>query len=156
MRHYTRLALTAAALLAAGSLTACSSDSTTSTPKEDSSSASAPAGAEGAKGGGKKEADTKVDVKITKSGVEDHEVWGPDAYVIHYTITNSGPAAADYYAELEVLDKDGDHLGQTGITADKLGPGKSKTGDTGVLDAEVQNGKLSDIASTRVSKVDRT
>lgn len=152
MRHYTRLVLTAAALVAAGSLTACSSDSATSTPKEDSSSNSAPAGAKGAE---KKEADTVADVKITKAGVEDHEVWGPGAYVVHYTITNRGTEVADIYSEIEVLDKDGDHLGQTGVTADKLGPGKSKVGDIGLLDAEVENGKLGDIASARVSKVDR-
>lgn len=54
-----------------------------------------------------------------------------------------------------MLDRDRDHLGQTGVTADKLGPGKSKVAGIGLLDAKVQNGKLSDITSARVSKVDR-
>lgn len=156
MHYYARLAIAAAALTAAASLTACSSDSTSSSPEAESSSsaAAAPAGVSGAKA--KDETDATADVKITKAGVEDHEVWGPGAYVVHYKITNGGDEAADYFAEIEVLDKDGDHLGQTGVTADKLGPGKSREGDIGLLDAEVENGKLADIASARVSKVDRT
>lgn len=154
MRHYTRLALTAAALLAAGSLTACSADSATSTPKEDSSSVSAPAA--GAAAAEKKESDAAADVKITKSGFEDHEVWGPKAYVVYYTITNSSPAAADYFVGLEFLDKDGDVLGSTGVGADKLGPGKTKTDSSAPLDAEIENGKIADIDSVRVAEVSRT
>ncbi|WP_406501619.1 hypothetical protein OHA04_27795 [Streptomyces sp. NBC_01590] len=96
------------------------------------------------------------DVRIVKAGVEDHQTWGPKAYVVHYSATNSGAEAADLYAELEFLDKDGDHLGQTGITVDKLGPGKTATGNTAPLDAEIRNGKIADIRSVRVSQVDRT
>lgn len=98
----------------------------------------------------------KKDVKVTKSGFEDHETWGPGAYVVHYEVTNQGRGAASYYAELEFLDKDGDHLGQTGISADKLGQGKTSTGNTAPLDAEIRNGKIADIRSVRVTKVDRT
>ncbi|MFJ8852328.1 hypothetical protein [Streptomyces sp. NPDC102437] len=98
----------------------------------------------------------RKDVKVTKSGFEDHQTWGPGAYVVHYEVTNQGRGAASYYAELEFLDKDGDHLGQTGITADKLGQGKVSTGNTAPLDAEIRNGKIKDIRSVRVTKVDRT
>lgn len=98
----------------------------------------------------------QADVRIVKAGVENHPVWGPHAYVVHYEVTNHGTQAADYFAQLEFLDKDGDHLGDTGITADKLGVGKSKTGDIAPLDAEIQNGKIADIRSVRVTQVDRT
>ncbi|MFF6957772.1 hypothetical protein [Streptomyces sp. NPDC008317] len=88
--------------------------------------------------------------------MEDDPVWGPHAYVVHYTVTNHGAGAADYFAQLEFLDADGDHLGNTGITADKLGAGKSKTGDAAPLDVKIQNGKIADIRSVRVTEVDRT
>ncbi|MFJ5726333.1 hypothetical protein [Streptomyces sp. NPDC093149] len=96
------------------------------------------------------------DVKVTKSGFEDHEMWGPGAYVVHYEVTNQGRGAASYCAELEFLDKDGDHLGQTGITVDKLGRGKTSKGNTAPLDAEITNGKIRDIRSVRVSTADQT
>ncbi|MFJ7489739.1 hypothetical protein ACIQZB_00510 [Streptomyces sp. NPDC097727] len=104
----------------------------------------------------KAEAPASRDVQIVKAGVEDHQTWGPKAYVVHYEAKNNGTGAANYYAEIEFLDKDGDHLGQTGITVDKLGPGKTSTGDTAPLEAEIRNGKLTDIRSARVTKVDRT
>ncbi|MFF4179658.1 hypothetical protein [Streptomyces sp. NPDC001750] len=104
----------------------------------------------------KAEESASQDVRLVKTGVEDHQTWGPKAYVVHYKVTNSGPAAANYFAEIEFLDKDGDHLGQTGITVDKLGPGKVSEGDTAPLEAEIRNGKLTDIRSARVTKVDRT
>lgn len=83
-------------------------------------------------------------------------MWGPGAYVVHYTVTNHGAGAADYFAQFEFLDADGDHLGSTGITADKLGPGKTKAGDAAPLDVEIENGKISDIRSVRVTQVERT
>ncbi|MFE0415818.1 hypothetical protein [Streptomyces tendae] len=58
--------------------------------------------------------------------------------------------------EMRLVDKEGDHLGQTGVTADRLGPGKSSTGDIGVLEPEIQNGKLSDNVAAKVGTVDRT
>jgi hypothetical protein len=67
----------------------------------------------------------EADVRITKAGVENHPVWGLNAYVVHY-VTNHGKQAADYFAPLEFLDKDDDHLGSTGITADKLGAGSPR------------------------------
>ncbi|WP_329368800.1 hypothetical protein OG896_24735 [Streptomyces sp. NBC_00669] len=91
-----------------------------------------------------------------KAGTADDPVWGPSAYVVHYVITNHGSTAADYFAQLEFLDSDGDHLGATGVTADQLGVGKTKTGDTAPLSAEIENGTIADIASVRVSEVDRT
>ncbi|MFF1962955.1 hypothetical protein ACFVW5_04905 [Streptomyces sp. NPDC058232] len=146
--------LVVAAAVAAGALTAC-----TSTGESDGSAVreSAPAGADAAggdKAGAKSEA--LKDVTIVRSGVEDHEVWGPGAYVVHYKITNSGKGAADYFAQLEFLDADGDVLGTTGVTADKLGPGKSKQADTAPLESEIENGKPSDIRDVRVTQVDRT
>lgn len=96
------------------------------------------------------------DVKIVRSGFEDHDVWGPDSYVVEYEITNGGKDAANYFVGLEFLDSDGDVLGSTGVTADKLGAGKSNRGDTAPLEAEITNGDLGDIRSVRVSDVERT
>ncbi|MET8747244.1 hypothetical protein [Streptomyces sp. NPDC004728] len=104
----------------------------------------------------KAEVPASKDVRIVKAGVEDHQTWGPKAYVVHYTITNGGSGAANYFAGLEFLDRDGDVLGSTGVTADKLGAGKTHTGDTAPLESEIRNGKMSDIRSVRVSQVDRT
>ncbi|MEU6015287.1 hypothetical protein ABZ826_14915 [Streptomyces sp. NPDC047515] len=78
------------------------------------------------------------------------------AYVVHYTIRNGGSGAANYYARFEFLDKDGDVLGKTGVTADKLGPGKTKTGESAPLDSEIEHGTVKDIASVRVAHVERT
>ncbi|MGW1353024.1 hypothetical protein ACWCQE_27715 [Streptomyces sp. NPDC002409] len=104
----------------------------------------------------KTEAPAAQDVRIVKAGVEDHQTWGPKAYVVHYEAKNSGASVTSLYAEIEFLDKDGDHLGQTGITVDKLGPGKTSTKDTAPLEAEITNGKISDIRSARVTTVERT
>jgi hypothetical protein len=142
----------AAVLMLSPVVVGCDGETTASNEgKGSSTSAPASTGAEKPKAPA-----ASKDVKITKSGVEDHDVWGPGAYVVHYEVTNHGDDAANYYAEIELLDKDGDHLGQTGITADKLGPGKTSTGDIGILQAEITNGKLSDIVKARVSQVDRT
>lgn len=96
------------------------------------------------------------DAKITGSGFEDHEVWGDHAYVTRYAITNHGKGAANYFVQFEYLDADGDVLGSTGVTADKLGEGKTNTGDAAPLDAEIPNGKIADIKSVRISNVERT
>ncbi|ESP95899.1 hypothetical protein B591_29749 [Streptomyces sp. GBA 94-10 4N24] len=96
------------------------------------------------------------DVELGEAGFQDHDVWGPGAYVTPYSITNRGDGAASYFVGLEFLDADGDVLGSTGVTADKLGPGKTSKGDTAPLEAEIQNGELADIRSVRVSTVERT
>jgi hypothetical protein len=96
------------------------------------------------------------DVKITGSGFEDHEVWGDHAYVTQYEITNHGEGAANYFVQFEYLDADGDVLGSTGVTADKLGEGKTNKGDAAPLEGEITNGKIADIKSVRVSAVERT
>ncbi|RZF02856.1 hypothetical protein C0R05_32090 [Streptomyces albidoflavus] len=96
------------------------------------------------------------DVILTGSGVEDHEVWGPGAYVVKYKITNAGRGPADYFVQLEFLDKDGDVLGTTGVGAEKLGEGKSHAGDTAPVSAEIRNGQISDIRSVKVATVERT
>ncbi|MFI8008431.1 hypothetical protein [Streptomyces sp. NPDC086010] len=57
---------------------------------------------------------------------------------------------------LEFLDADGDVLGSTGVTADKLGPGKTNRGGTAPLESEIANGPMASIKSVRVSEVDRT
>lgn len=98
----------------------------------------------------------KRDVKILSSGYKDHDTWGPDAYVVEYEITNGGKDAANYFVQLEFLDGDKDVLGTTGVTADKLGAGKTHTGDTAPVDAEITNGPMSAIKSVRVSMVERT
>ncbi|WP_327594642.1 hypothetical protein [Streptomyces chartreusis] len=143
-----KLGLAAVVVLMAGSLVACGG--TEEGDAKGGASVSAPA---------VKESEAPAvskDVVITRAGVEDHEVWGDGAYVVHYTITNHGDDAANYFAEIRLIDKDGHHLGQTGVTADRLGPGKSSTGDIGVLDAEITNGRLSDIVGAKVGAVDRT
>ena len=149
----TRIACAAAAVAAALTLTACSSSDGDDATK---SEAPATASADKADADASAQPDAKRDVKITKSGIEDHETWGPGAYVVHYTITNNGKSPADYFAQFEFLDKDGDVLGSTGVTADKLGPGKSKTADASPVESEIENGKPSDIKKVRVSQVDRT
>ena len=98
----------------------------------------------------------KRDVKILDSGVKDHDVWGPGSYVVEYEITNGGKGAADYFVQLEFLDGDGDVLGTTGVSADKLGAGKTSRGDTAPIEAEIENGPMDSIKSVRVSMVDRT
>ncbi|MGW3971148.1 hypothetical protein ACWEFD_17850 [Streptomyces ardesiacus] len=142
-----RLGLAAAAVLMAGSLVACGgTEDTADGGSKGGASASEPAA---------KKSQAPADVKLVKQGWEDHEVWGPHAYVVHWEVTNTGDAAGNFFAGLEFLDKDGDVLGSTGITAEKLGPGKTSTGDSAPLDAEITNGKMSDIKSARVSGVER-
>ncbi|MFE3904329.1 hypothetical protein ACFXPY_29465 [Streptomyces sp. NPDC059153] len=96
------------------------------------------------------------DVKIVKSGFEGHRARGHRAYVVHYTIRNGGSGAASYFAQFEFLDKDGDVLGNTGVTADRLGPGKTRTGSSAPRDAEIEDGTVKDIASVRVTHVERS
>lgn len=143
----------AAALTAALALTSCGAGDTdsgdSSKPEPSSSSTDGD--------GNPEDADTHTsDAKLAKQGVEDHETWGPGAYVVHYEITNSGNEAADYFVMIEFLDSDGDVLGTTGITADKLGAGKTNRGDTSPLPAEIDNGEMSDIETARVGEVERT
>lgn len=97
-----------------------------------------------------------ADVKVVRSGFEDHETWGPGAYVITYKITNRGPKEASFFVGFDFLDKDGDVLGSTGVTADRVGPGKANRGDTAPIEAEITNGKMKDIRSVRVSEIDET
>ncbi|MDX2649283.1 hypothetical protein PV341_38110 [Streptomyces sp. PA03-1a] len=149
----TRLALATVALAAAAALTACSSGSGSTSATNDSTAAAKASAAASAKA----EASGAVShVKVVKSGFENHQTWGDNAYVVHYTITNLGKETADYFVSMEFLDKDGDVLGSTGVTADKLGVGKVNTGDSAPLDAEIGNGKISDIKSVRVASVERT
>ncbi|MET9657707.1 hypothetical protein [Streptomyces sp. NPDC006510] len=143
----------AAVAAASGLLTACSG-------AEDSGDSAKRGGATAATGRDWTEEasamDPSRDVKIVKSGFEDHQDWGPHAYVVHYKIRNGGSGAASYFAQFEFLDEDGDVLGKTGVTADRLGPGKTTTGDSAPLDAEIENGTVKDIASVRVTEVERT
>ncbi|MET9466100.1 hypothetical protein ABZY44_15145 [Streptomyces sp. NPDC006544] len=96
------------------------------------------------------------DVALTRQGRQDHDVWGKNAYVVAYRITNSGPGTADYFVRIEFHDADGDFLGSTGVLVDRLGPGKSSTGESVPVPAEITNGTPGDIAEARVSEVERT
>ncbi|WP_448316549.1 FxLYD domain-containing protein, partial [Streptomyces sp. CO7] len=98
---------------------------------------------------------TPRDARILESGFEDHATWGPDSYVVKYEVTNGGKEDAHYFVGFEFLDEDGDVLGSTGVTADELGPGRTKRGDTAPLPTEIENGPLRSIASVRVSTVER-
>lgn len=150
--------LCAAAAATVAVLTACGAeDSGNNGQGAASSAAESPAQQDGAaEEPAEDQADATDHVKIVKSGFRDHDVWGPDAYVVEYEITNKGNDAADYFVQLEFLDVDGDRLGTTGVTADKLGAGKSKKADTAPLDAEIENGEMTDIKSVKVVEVQRT
>ncbi|MFE7431361.1 hypothetical protein ACFU7B_39795, partial [Streptomyces sp. NPDC057545] len=73
------------------------------------------------------------DVRIVKAGVEDHQTWGPKAYVVHYEVKNSGSEEANYFVGLDFLDGAGRILGSTGVTADKVGKGSTAKGNTAPL-----------------------
>jgi hypothetical protein len=145
----------AAAVAAAGALTACTDaggdEGAAKNGPAASSSAAAGAGTDEAPA-----AEASKDVKVVKSGYQDHEMYGPNAFIVEYEITNSGDAAADYFVQFEFLDADGDVLGSTGVTADKLGVGKTNKGETAPLEAEITNGPMDAIKSVRVSEVART
>ncbi|MGC4947767.1 hypothetical protein ACLQ2N_16420 [Streptomyces sp. DT224] len=138
-----------AAVLAAGLLSGCggSGDTTEGPGKGGGAAASSPAV--------KESAAPPAKVVITKSGFEDHDVWGPHAYVVHWELTNTGTTPGNFYAGIDFLDADKDVLGSTGITADKLGPGKTSRGDSAPLPAEISNGTIADIRSARVTEVER-
>ncbi|MFF9496523.1 hypothetical protein [Streptomyces flaveolus] len=102
-----------------------------------------------------KKSTAPADVKLVKKGWEDHDVWGPHSYVVHWELTNTGAAQGDFFARLDFLDKDGDVLGSTGITADKVGPGKTARGDSAPLNVETDKGEMSDIVDAKVSTVER-
>ncbi|MFD8079044.1 hypothetical protein ACFV3E_41105 [Streptomyces sp. NPDC059718] len=53
-------------------------------------------------------------------------------------------------------DKDGDNLGGTGVTANKLGVGMVPTGNTVPLEEEITNGKVSGNRSVKVVDVEQT
>ena len=153
----SRLAAAAVAVTGVVALSACSSSSGSSDGAKGTPSESSPAASSAVATHAAAPADPATrDVRITKAGFVDDEVYGAHAYVVHYTITNHGPGPANYFVGLDFRDKDGDHLGGTGVTADQLGVGKSKTDRTAPLDVEIQNGKISDIRSVRVSEVQRT
>ncbi|MEW2068422.1 hypothetical protein [Streptomyces sp. NPDC007346] len=139
-----------AAVFAAGMLTACSGGDI----EGDTSSSTAAAGAPAKEAPA--EAVASKDVKIVKSGFEDHDTWGPGAYVVRWSITNSGDEEAGYYAGLDFVDSAGRVLGSTGITADKVGPGSTAKGDIAPLPVEIDKGKITDITGVRVTDVDRT
>ncbi|MFJ9200956.1 hypothetical protein [Streptomyces flaveolus] len=102
-----------------------------------------------------KKSTSPADVKLVKKGWEDHDVWGPHSYVVHWELTNTGKEQGNFFAGLDFLDKDGDVLGSTGITADKVGPGKTARGDSASLDVEIDKGEISDIVDAKVSTVER-
>ncbi|MEV0016633.1 hypothetical protein [Streptomyces tendae] len=141
------LRLAAVAVLMAGSLVACGG-------AEDAAGGDAKSGASASEPAAK-ESKAPADVKLVKKGFEDHEVWGDHAYVVHWELTNTGDAAGNFYAGLDFLDADGDVLGSTGITAEKVGPGKTAKGDASPLDVEIDKGEMGDIKDARVSEVER-
>lgn len=145
-----RLAVGAAAVvLAAGVLAGCGgSDSgageTSSKPAGGDKTASAEA-----------KASAPAEVRIVKSGYEDHDTWGENAYVVHWELTNTGGKEGNFFASLDFLDADGDVMGSTGISADKLGPGKTAKGNTAPLDVEIDKGDINAIKGVRVSDIER-
>lgn len=97
-----------------------------------------------------------ADVRIVSAKFMDHETWGDNAYVVRWELTNTGSRQGNFYAGLDFLDKDGDVLGSTGITADKVGSGKTAKGEASPLDVEIDKGDLADIKDVKVSEVEQT
>ncbi|MDX2759116.1 FxLYD domain-containing protein [Streptomyces europaeiscabiei] len=93
-----------------------------------------------------------ADVKVTQQGSKTE--YGTTTYDIAFTVTNSGDEAANYWIEFEAYDKDGDFLGSTGSSVERLGPGKTKTDETSFYDETVENGKLADIDTVKIKKVE--
>lgn len=91
------------------------------------------------------------DVKVTGQGAKTE--YGTTTYDIEFTVTNSGGEAANYWIEFEAYDKDGDFLGSTGSSVERLGPGKTKTDETSFYDETIENGKLADIDTVKVKEV---
>ncbi|GAA2565468.1 hypothetical protein [Streptomyces koyangensis] len=148
-----RVGVYVGAVVAAAALVSGCAGSSEGAPA--SAGSSAPAGSAPAEAKGGEDLAAR-DVELGKAGFQDHDVWGPGAYVTPYSITNRGDGTASYLVGLEYLDGDGDLLGSTGVMADKLGPGKTSKGDTAPVAAEIQNGEIADIRSVRVSTVERT
>ncbi|MGW4007903.1 hypothetical protein [Streptomyces sp. NPDC004763] len=154
MRKIRLSAGVAAVVFAAGLLSACGGGDGESSTSAASTAASASEGGAPVEDA-KSESSKPADVKIVKAGYEDHEVWGDNAYVVYWELTNTGDKAGNFYAGLDFLDKDGDVLGSTGITADKVGPGKTAKGNASPLDVEIDKGEMSDIKDVRVTDIER-
>ncbi|MER7835301.1 hypothetical protein ABTY98_05160 [Streptomyces sp. NPDC096040] len=144
-----RIGLAVGAVLVVGALAVgCTSTSGTDAAGDSKGSAAASTPAP-------KKSAAVADVKLVKQGWENHPVWGDHAYVVHWTLTNTQAKAGNYFAGIDFLDRDGDVLGSTGVTAEKLGPGKTAKGDASPLPAEITNGKMAEIKTARVSEVQR-
>ncbi|GAB3969093.1 FxLYD domain-containing protein [Streptomyces sparsus] len=92
------------------------------------------------------------DVKITEQGAESE--YDINTYRVTFTVTNSGKEAANYWIEFEAYDQDGDFLGGTGSSVERLGPGKTKNAEIDFYDETVENGELADIDTVKVKKVE--
>ncbi|MFF9573448.1 hypothetical protein [Streptomyces sp. NPDC014685] len=137
----------AAVVAAAEALTAC-----TETSGGEGAGKSSTTTAEAEEGS----ASASKDVKILKSRMTDHQVWGPDVYLVHYKIVNHGVSSANYSVQLEFRDADGDILGTTGVIENEIGPGKTRLGETRPVDADIPNERTPDIRSVRISQVNKT
>lgn len=119
----------------------CTGDESSPTEEDDAKESDAPeANAHG------------KDVKVTRQGPKTE--YDVTTYNIAFTVTNSGDEAANYWIEFEAYDKDGDFLGSTGSSVERLGPGKTKTDETSFYDETVENGKLADIDTVKVKEVE--
>ncbi|MFC8124457.1 hypothetical protein [Streptomyces sp. NPDC057302] len=160
-KHARPIAALSLAGLALAAVTACGSAEADETPSKATKSASSEPtkNADGLLEGKEPAVPGKSyapgDAKLTKVGREDDDVWGKNAYVVHYAITNHGEGPGDYQVSVEFLDKDGDVLGSTGVGTEKLGEGKTSKGGTVPLKEELTNGKLSDIKDARITEVTR-
>lgn len=119
----------------------CTGDEAAKTGKDDAKESKAP-----------EDSVHDKDVKVTQQGSKTE--YGTTTYDVAFTVTNSGDEAANYWIEFEAYDKDGDFLGSTGSSVERLGPGKTKTDETSFYDETVENGKLADIETVKVKKVE--
>ena len=110
------IAVTAVALAV---LTACSGGSDSSDSKPAISQAGTAEAAESPPA-----AKQSTDVKITSSKFEDHDVWGPNAYVVRYTVTNRARMRPTTSRSSSSSTRTATDLGSTGVTAETAGSGE--------------------------------
>ncbi|MCF6521937.1 hypothetical protein HOY81_02300 [Streptomyces sp. JJ36] len=143
-------------VVTASALVACAGAGDGGGAVQGGSAATAAPPAGGAGEGGEAVADATADVLVLRAGVEDHPVWGADAYVVHYLITNRGDEPADYVVRFAFLDAGGRVLGSTAVTVDRLGPGRTRAGSTAPRERDLAGGRAAAIRDVRVAHAEKS
>ncbi|MET9539023.1 FxLYD domain-containing protein [Streptomyces sp. NPDC006553] len=95
------------------------------------------------------------DVTITKQGFEDSGVYGDHSWMVHYTVTNSGTEAADYFVRVSLYDKDGKKIGLSGAVSQHIRPGATVEDRIVSVSKDMTSGTTADISSAEVTEVER-